>query len=53
MRFKTNYKNKVKLKETKLNWNFQNKELYVCRVIYNSFERGSTNQNQGPELYVL
>ncbi len=25
----------------------------VCRVIYNSFERGSTNQNQGPELSIL
>ncbi len=26
----------------------------VCYfVIYNSFERGSTNQNQGPELSVL
>ncbi len=25
----------------------------VCRVFYNSFERGSTNQNQGLELSVL
>ncbi len=24
--------------------------MYVCRVIYNSFEHSSTNQNQGPEL---
>ncbi len=31
----------------------RNKKVCVCRVIYNSFERGSTNQNQGPELSVL
>uniref|UniRef100_A0A672PDR5 WD repeat domain 41 n=1 Tax=Sinocyclocheilus grahami TaxID=75366 RepID=A0A672PDR5_SINGR len=28
-------------------------KVYVCRVFYNSFECGSTNQNQGPELSVL
>ncbi len=27
--------------------------MHVCRVIYNSFECGPTNQNQGPELSVL
>ncbi len=27
-------------------------DLY-CRVIYYSFEYGSTNQNQGPEISVL
>ncbi len=28
----------------------RNKEIYVCRVIYKSFEHDSTNQNQGPKL---
>ncbi len=28
-------------------------QLFVCRVFYHRFERDSTNQNQGPALYVL
>ncbi len=26
---------------------------FVCWVFYNRFEHGSTNQNQGPELFLL
>jgi len=40
--------------------NVMRTQVFVCvcghsvfGVIYNGFERGSTNQNQGPELSVL